>query len=180
MNCPELKTNNYRLRAFETKDLNRFAQYRAQKSVAQYQSWSDYTYQDAVALFESTDYFRFAVVGQWYQLAIALQDSDELVGDLAVHFIDDEQVELGFTVAPDFQGQGVATEAASALLAYLFSELGKHRVVATTDANNVASYSVLEKLGFRREAHFIQNIFFKGAWGDEYQYALLSSESKFK
>jgi hypothetical protein len=32
------------------------------------------------------------------------------------------------------------------------------------------------KLGFRREAHYRQNIFFKGAWGDEYLYALLKSD----
>ena len=58
-------------------------------------------------------------------------------------------------------------------------ELKKHRVVATTDVENTASYRLLETLGFRREGHFIQNIFFKGAWGDEYQYALLRSEGKF-
>ena len=63
--------------------------------------------------------------------------------------------------------------------AYAFGKLKMHRVVATTDAKNVASYRLLEKLGFRREAHFLQNIFFKGAWGDEYQYALLHSEQKF-
>ncbi|MEZ9631544.1 GNAT family protein [Vibrio breoganii] len=71
-----------------------------------------------------------------------------------------------------------AIEAAIALLAYLFNDLGKYRVVATTDTRNVASYSVLEKLGFSREAHFVQNIFFKGAWSDEYQYAHLSAEPK--
>ncbi len=61
-------------------------------------------------------------------------------------------------------------------LHYAFGELNKHRVIATTDVLNVASHRLLEKLGFRREGHFIQNIFFKGAWSDEYQYALLRSE----
>lgn len=50
---------------------------------------------------------------------------------------------------------------------------------AHSDAENVSSYKLLEKLGFRREAQFVQNVFFKGAWGDEYQYALLRSEQKF-
>jgi RimJ/RimL family protein N-acetyltransferase len=43
---------------------------------------------------------------------------------------------------------------------------------------NVASWRLLEKLGFRREAHLIENIFFKGAYGSEYHYALLEREWK--
>ena len=156
-----------------------FAQYRSQEIVAKYQSWTDFTYQDAVELFESMDYSTFGTEGNWYQLAISTHDTDELVGDLAVHFVDQNQVEIGFTVSPQHQCKSVATEAVSSLLGYVFGELNKHRVVARTDAENRASYRLLEKLGFRREGHFIQNIFFKGAWCDEYQYALLCSEEKF-
>lgn len=173
---PVLRTENLVIRAFEKKDLETFAKYRSQEVVAKYQSWTSFTYQDAVELFESMDYSTFGREGNWYQLAITSLESDELVGDLAVHFIDQEQIELGFTVCPDHQGKGVATEAVSSFLRYVFGELKKHRVVATTDAENTASYQLLEKLAFRREGHFIQNVFFKGAWGDEYQYALLRSE----
>ncbi len=173
---PVLKTENFVIRAFEEKDLEIFTRYRSQEVVAKYQSWTSYTYQDAVELFESMDYSTFGNEGNWYQLAISSLDSDELVGDLAVHFIDQKQLEVGFTVSPEYQAKGVATEAVSSFLRYVFGELNKHRVVATTDVKNVASYRLLEKLGFRREGHFIQNVFFKGAWGDEYQYALLCTE----
>jgi len=176
MNPPVLKTENYVIRAFERKDLEAFALYRSQEMVAKYQSWTSYTYQDAIELFESMDYSTFGSEGNWYQLAISSINSDELVGDLAVHFIDQEQIEIGFTVCPVHQNKGVATEAVSNFLRYVFGELNKHRVLATTDTENTASYRLLEKLAFRREGHFIKNVFFKGAWGDEYQYALLSSE----
>lgn len=176
MITPVLKTDNYTIRAFERKDLKVFTQYRSIEAVAKYQSWTDYTYQDAENLFNSINYYNFGIKGEWYQLAITTSELNELVGDLALHFIDQDQVEIGFTVAPQHQVKHVATEAVSCLLNYVFGELHKHRVIATTDAKNTASYRLLEKLGFRREAHFIQNIFFKGAWGDEYQYALLHSE----
>lgn len=179
MNPPVLKTENLVIRAFQRKDLEIFTQYRSQEMVAKYQSWTNYTYQDAIELFEGMDYSTFGTEGSWYQLAISSLDSDELVGDLAVHFIDQDQIEIGFTVSPQHQGKGVATEAVSSILRYVFGELSKHRVVATTDTKNTASYRLLEKLAFRREGHFIQNIFFKGAWGDEYHYALLRSEDKF-
>ena len=160
MNPPVLKTENYVIRAFEIKDLEAFALYRSQEMVAKYQSWTSYTYQDAVQLFESMDYSTFGSEGNWYQLAISSIDSDELVGDLAVHFIDQEQIEIGFTVCPEHQSKGVATEAVSRFLRYVFGELNKHRVLATTDAKNTASYRLLEKLAFRREGHFIKNVFY--------------------
>jgi RimJ/RimL family protein N-acetyltransferase len=177
---PRLRATNYAIRAFERKDLESFSRYRAQDDVARYQSWTHYSYQDAVEFFEDMDYSSFGGVGNWYQLAILTLDSDDLVGDLAVHFMDVHQVEIGFTVDPRYQRKNVATESVSCLLDYLFSSLKKHRVIARTDTKNIGSCRLLEKLGFRREGHFIQNIFFKGAWGDEYQYAMLNGEKKLK
>lgn len=179
MSAPVLNAEKFVIRAFEKKDLEAFAHYRSQEVVAKYQSWTNFTYQDAVELFENMDYSAFGTEGKWYQLAITMRDTEELAGDLAVHFVDQDQIEIGCTVSPEYQGKSVATEAVSSLLGYVFGDLKKHRVVATTDAENTAAHRLLEKLSFRREAHFVQNIFFKGAWGDEYQYALLRSEQEF-
>jgi RimJ/RimL family protein N-acetyltransferase len=49
-------------------------------------------------------------------------------------------------------------------------------VIAECDVDNIASWSLLDKLGFRREAHLVENIFFKGKYGSEYHYALLRRE----
>ena len=51
-----------------------------------------------------------------------------------------------------------------------------HRVIADTDAENVASWKTLERLGFRREAHFVESLWFKGNWASEYHYAMLDRE----
>lgn len=118
MNPPILKTANLVIRAFQRKDLEAFAQYRSQETVAKYQSWTNYTYQDAIELFEGMDYSNFGDQGNWYQLAIASLDSDALVGDLAVHFIDQDQIEIGFTISPEHQGKGLATQAVSSFLRY--------------------------------------------------------------
>lgn len=173
---PLLQHDNITVRAFIPKDLTIFAEYRANPAIAQYQSWTDYTLKDAENLYENTDYEQFGTPGNWFQLAIAKRCSNQLLGDLAVHFIDKEQVEVGFTLAPENQHNGIATQAMQLLLDYLFSACNKHRVIAVTDARNAASVKLLERLGFRREAHFVQNIYFKGEWGDEYQYALLKDE----
>jgi RimJ/RimL family protein N-acetyltransferase len=171
-------TSRFIIRAFNITDLVNFTRYRQQPCIAKYQSWSSYSLEDAHALYDDMQLSKFGTEGYWFQLAIADKVTDELLGDIAVHFIDDCQIELGFTIAPASQKQGIAFEAVSTFINYLFDELNKHRIIAITDVENIASINLLEKLGFRREAHFIDNVFFKGAWGSEYQYALLQREWK--
>jgi ribosomal-protein-alanine N-acetyltransferase len=69
-------------------------------------------------------------------------------------------------------------EAVERLLAYLFDELDLHRVIAITDVENIPSCNMLDRLGFRREGHFVENLMFKGNWGSEYYYGMLKREWK--
>ena len=71
MVTPVLQTDNFLIRAFERRDLELFARYRSHEIVAKYQSWTSYTYQDAVEIFENMDYSTFGTKGNWYQLAIS-------------------------------------------------------------------------------------------------------------
>ena len=62
------------------------------------------------------------------------------------------------------------------MLRYVFETLGKHRASAVTDAENQAAARLLLRLGFRQEAHFVEHVWFKGAWGSEYLFAMLRRE----
>jgi RimJ/RimL family protein N-acetyltransferase len=85
--------------------------------------------------------------------------------------------EIGWAIASSQQGRGYATEAARALIDFAFSTLRCHRMVATCQPENAASWRVMEKLGMRREAHFRQGLYQEtGEWWDEYFYALLAGE----
>ena len=86
------------------------------------------------------------------------------------------QGEIGWSVHPDVQGRGLATEGAREMLRLGFGELGLHRIVAECDRRNVASQRVMERLGMRREATFIENQFLKGEWVGESVYAILETE----
>jgi RimJ/RimL family protein N-acetyltransferase len=59
---------------------------------------------------------------------------------------------LGYAIGRTWWGQGIATEAASAAMAWAIEVFGLTRVWASTDERNVRSQRVLEKLGMRREA----------------------------
>jgi RimJ/RimL family protein N-acetyltransferase len=55
--------------------------------------------------------------------------------------------ELGWTIAPENQGRGLATEAAQLLLTYAFDELDKPHVISLIHPDNAPSRRVAEKLG---------------------------------
>ena len=173
-----LETPRLLLRRFVLEDLTPFVTYRADPDVARYQSWSDYDEARGRALIASMQGKEPGVPGQWFQFALEARESRLLVGDLAlkVNEAEPREAEVGFTLAPGHQGRGYGTEALRALLGYCFGTLGLHRVVAVTDALNAPAAALLERVGMRREAHYVENVWFKGAWGSEFLYAVLARE----
>jgi len=116
--------------------------------------------------------------GEWLSAAAVLPATGELVCDVSLHWESEahKQGEIGFIAHPAHHGHGYATEAARPLLAFAFEELGLHRVVGRLEARNIASARVLEKLGMRREALFVENEWVKGEWQSELVYAMLARE----
>lgn len=89
---------------------------------------------------------------------------------------EERQGMIGWTLGKAFEGNGYATEAATALLDHLFSVGEFHRVCAKTSPDNEKPWRLMERLGMRREAHFIKNCFHDGVWVDECLYAILAEE----
>lgn len=116
--------------------------------------------------------------GEWFQFAITLCESGTLIGDCGLHTLaeDPRLAELGYTLAKEYQGQGFAQEAVSAILTYAFRNLALHRIAAIVDTRNGGSIKLLERLGFRREGLTRAAFWNKGEWVDEYLYAMLRSE----
>jgi RimJ/RimL family protein N-acetyltransferase len=116
--------------------------------------------------------------GDTISLAVVLKGSSELIGDVILHLLSAEhrQAEIGFIIHPDHHGRGYATETGRVLLRLAFETFGMHRVVGCLEPRNAASARVLERLGMRREAHFVENEFVKGEWQSELVYAVLARE----
>ncbi len=162
-----LHTQRLLIRNFTPSDLEAFLAYRNDSEVAKYQSWSvPYSREKAEALIREMQDVHAPKVNDWLQLAIELKTTGELIGDVAfvIKADDIRQAVIGFTIASAHQKQGYITEAATALLDYLFEDLDMHRVIADCDTENIGSWKTLEKLGFRREAHFVESLLI----GDEY------------
>ena len=167
------------LRPFRSDDLDAFVGYRRQPEVARFQSWDEtYSMEDAETFLASQRATVFGRPGEWLQLAVIDRASSTLYGDCAVRIVEDQPAtaEVGVTLAPDWQGRGLATEALGALLTALFEGEDLHRVFARADDRNVGSLRLLERLGFRSEARFVAADWFKGEWTTLRVYAILASE----
>ncbi len=173
-----IETERLFLRNIDLKDLDTFLNYRNDPIVAKYQSWEPNLKRKQVSEFiKELQPRKIGKPGKWNQIVWILKKNMVHIGDNALKVQEDcMQAELGFTLSRNYQGKGYAYEATGALINYAFKELNLHRVFSITDCKNSSAIKLLKNLGMRQEGHYIENIFFKGAWGDEYQFAILQKE----
>lgn len=112
--------------------------------------------------------------------AITLKGNPKLIGIIGHYRIQTEnhRSEIGYMLLPDFQNQGIASEAINIVLEYGFNQLKLHSVEAVIDPENNISEKVLEKNGFIKEAHFIENEYWDGKFWDSVVYSLLKTNFK--
>ncbi|MGN0401706.1 MAG: GNAT family N-acetyltransferase [Acetatifactor sp.] len=113
-------------------------------------------------------------------IAVVEKKSGKMIGNIYLGNRDCGNKEIGYVFHRSFWGKGYATEACKAVISSAFSS-GTHRIYAECDPNNSASWKLLERLGFVREAYFKQNVYFwkdengKPIWKDTYVYSLLTN-----
>jgi [ribosomal protein S5]-alanine N-acetyltransferase len=112
------------------------------------------------------------------ELGIELKEESRLIGTIRLSITDrnNRTADFGYALNRGYWNRGYATEATRAVIDAAFTRLAMHRVFATCDVRNAASWRVMEKLGMRREALFRKDILQKGEWRDSYLYAVLAEE----
>ncbi len=96
----------------------------------------------------------------------------------AVHFLARRQHEIGYAIIPSERGKGYATEAVTMLVDYIFLSKDIVRIQADTNADNVGSQRVLEKVGFTLEGILRKVHFVHGTWRNFIQFSILREEWK--
>lgn len=92
-------------------------------------------------------------IGQWNMAEpedreYVVMLNGQIIGGINLEQCSESNIyEIGWTIHRDYRKQGYATEAASALIKYAFTELGATRVQAHCDSRNIASEKVMLKLG---------------------------------
>jgi aminoglycoside 6'-N-acetyltransferase len=174
-----LQTARLEITPLEGRDTETFVRYRQDDDIARWQGWDpNYGISDAAELLAAQPSTDLPERGGWLQLAIRDRHSATLLGDAAIHCLDElaDTYEIGITLASASQHQGIASEAVKLILDHLFSAGNAHRVTANCDARNIAAARLLVRAGMRKESRQVEVEFFKGEWITLDGYAILKSE----
>jgi RimJ/RimL family protein N-acetyltransferase len=176
-----LTTTRLLIRPFEPeRDIDALHAYRSRDDVCRYVPFGPRNREQIAERLLDPDSSRTVITadGQALSLAVTLQDTGALIGDLVLfwHSSEHRSAEIGYVINPEYRSHGYATEAAAALLGVAFDGLNAHRVTARIDERNAASMSVVKKLGMRKEARLVECQWLKGEWITLVEFAMLEHE----
>lgn len=143
---PTLETERLILRPFaltDAKDVQRLA---GAVEVAEHANSIPHPYEDGMAEKWIATHKSAYDAGSSAIFAITLKDTNELIGEISLRFIDDE-AELGYWIGVGYWGRGYCTEAGQVVIAYALKVANLQRVRASHHIDNVASDRVMIKLG---------------------------------
>lgn len=115
-----------------------------------------------------------------FRYAVELKGTGELIGSCELYFTDKDPAELAWELHRNYWRKGYGTEIGHTLLKLGFETLKLRRIVADCNTLNKGSWGIMEKIGMRREAHYVKsyrgNSALNYAWCDKYLYAILREE----
>lgn len=169
-----LRTDRLLIRPVRAADADALAARRNDPAVAEFQTWvPPYTLERAQALVAEIASMHGPTDGAWWMATIATPDDTAVLGDVVVHLTwQGRTAEIGYTLARGAWGHGYATEAAAALVEYLFVELGVQRVEGTLHPDNRASAMVLERVGMLFEGHTKGSFWVGDVNSDDWHYGM--------
>ena len=166
------QTNRLNLRRFREEDLNDLYEYLSDEQVVKFEPYRPMTLEEA----RENLAWR---IGTEEMIAVEHADTGKLIGNVYLGNRDFASLELGYVFNRAYWGRGYARESCEAMIAHAFSR-GIHRIFAKCDPRNEPSWHLLEALGFQREAHLHENVYFwkdengNPIWKDTYIYSILN------
>lgn len=167
-----IETEKLIIRNFKLTDKEDLCEYMLQRVDEEFEGYPDFTKEkgdEEIKFRSQSDEF----------FAIELKENHKVIGNIYLGHRDFNSRELGYVLNKEYIGKGYGTEASKAVIDYFFKK-GVHRIFAECAPQNPASWKVMEKIGLKREAHFIKNVSFHNdcngnpIYWDTYVYAILN------
>jgi len=166
-----------RLRPFRDDDLELLTQFATDPSFSEPFEWGGFRSPDVLRRRWEEDGF---LEDDPHYLVVAGDDDEPLGWVMYEHAYrglgGDGVWVVGILLSPEHRGKGAGTAAQRLLAEHLFGTTRAHRLVALTEADNVAEQRALEKCGFQREGVLRQGGFRGGQWRDVLIYGLLRDD----
>lgn len=171
----QLQTERLILREWSSEDWVAVHRYASSEQVTQYMLWGPNTEEETKAHIEQVIRWQHEVPRRSFELAVTLKDNGEIIGGCGL-VLHESNGEIGYCLHPDAWGNGYASEAARAIVAFGFQELGIHRIYATCRPANLGSANVMRKIGMKQEGHLREHIWAKERYHDSYLFSILRHE----
>lgn len=174
-----VETAHLLLRPFERGDVDAVSRYHTLPAVQRYVERST-RYDEDVASAIATMRKQVGLhrPGETLTLAMVRKGDHQLIGQVSLKWSDAtaSQGEVRFAIDPAQSGRGYLTEALTALIDLAFDHFRIHRVMVRCDGRSHHSVKLMQKLGFRLEAHYREHALFQGEWDEELHFAVLDRE----
>lgn len=169
------ETERLILRNYQQNDVDDYFEYMSLESTAQHEDFEPFSLIEC----ENTVIERLSDDSFW---VVELKENGKVIGDLCYREGDFETYEIAYDFNEKYSKNGYATEACKKLIQHIFEILNGRRLYVGCNEDNIASWRLLERLGFRREAHCIEDVSFKNdingnkIFVNSYFYGLLKKE----
>jgi RimJ/RimL family protein N-acetyltransferase len=173
-----LRTPRVLLRPVRNADAAALTERRNDPDVARFQDWTvPYPAERAEQMIAELTELPGPTPDEWFMVTVADPADTVVHGDLVVHLsANGRTAELGYTLAREAWGRGIAVEAVSALVDYLFEQLDVTRVEGRLHPDNVASAMVLERAGMLFEGHLRLSYWIGDDNSDDWVYGMIRSD----
>ncbi len=152
--------------------------YQADPRYLRYHEWEERTPEHAREFVRMLVALQHERPRRKFQLGVTLSASGRLIGNCGIRMdaVGAHEADIGYELSPEHWGNGYATQAARAVVAFGFTELRVHRISSWCVADNAGSARVLEKVGMRPEGRLRDKERYKGRWWDRLLFAVLDDE----
>ncbi|MCP8883481.1 GNAT family N-acetyltransferase [Devosia sp. XJ19-1] len=174
-----VETAHLLLRPFERGDVDAVSRYHTLPAVQRYiERPTRYDEDVAAAIAVMRKQVGLQRPGETLTLAMVRKGDHRLIGQVSLKWSDAtaSQGEVRFAIDPAQSGKGYLTEALTALIDLAFDHFRIHRIMVRCDGRSHHSVKLMQKLGFRLEAHYREHALFQGEWDEELHFAVLDRE----
>ena len=175
-----IRTPRLVIRPFVEDDLDEVWPYVSDPELPRMMSWNAHRDRD-----ETLDWIRRrrAAIEDGSALALAVEHEGRAAGSVGLEGITwqlrawrVDRAELAYWLAPRLHGQGLMTEAATAVTRFGFETLGLHKITVGCIDGNEPSRRILERLGFRFIGRLADDVWRDGRWLTHLRYEMLGSD----
>lgn len=148
-----IETEGFILRKFELADAeDMYKNWANDDDVTKYITWPTHMNIETTRNVVS-QYVKESALESYYHWCIESKKTKEAIGSIGVFHMSENTntFEVGYCIGKSYWNQGVTTEALSAVINFLFSEVDVNRIEARHDTNNPASGKVMSKCGLKLE-----------------------------